>query len=73
MISRERDVGISLSDRVRVRAHLLACRWCRNYLHQVDLIQGEMHRFGRKVGESAPQDVLDRLTEAVRKERPPST
>jgi predicted anti-sigma-YlaC factor YlaD len=66
MISRELDVGLSLLDRIKVRLHLMTCRWCRRYLKQIDFIHETLHEHGRTPGESAPPDVLRRLKEAVR-------
>lgn len=67
LLSEQRDRGLPLAGRVKIKLHLWTCRWCRQYVHHLDLIQEELRRRAGRTGTAAPPEVLNRLKEAVRK------
>ncbi|MCI0707276.1 MAG: zf-HC2 domain-containing protein [Ignavibacteriae bacterium] len=64
LISLNRDRGISFAERLKVRAHILFCKFCARYLRQMQSLEEELHH--KHLPEDAPPDVIKRIKKIVR-------
>ena len=67
LISLELDRGLSFSEWMKVRLHILICTWCARYLKQIRSLHEELHK--HEIPAEAPADVpdvIERLKKMVR-------
>lgn len=50
------DHLISLTDRARVRLHLLACKTCPNFERQLLTMRNAMHQWRNYIGDDPPKE-----------------
>jgi hypothetical protein len=71
--SRSLDCDLAFLERIGLHAHLLYCRACRRYMHQLKLGQCALRRLARRVeageplpGPGLPEDVRERIKRALK-------
>lgn len=72
LLSKQQDVSLTPSERWALRLHLLICRSCRRYRHQLDFLRRAFRFLGSK-GQGVPPELRmsdekrDQLKDLIRK------
>jgi predicted small metal-binding protein len=70
LLSRECETPLPLGLRIRMRLHLLCCRWCTRYRHQLQLINRLLatlsHRDCEHGEDHLSEDAKERIRQALK-------
>ncbi len=71
LLSESMEHPLPLPQRIKIRVHLLICKWCTRYQKQIGFIRAILRRdpekAGQKTGASLSSEAKERIKETLRR------